>query len=148
MKIEIECKACYGYGIYTGMAERDGSAVVCTTCKGTGKQILEYTPFSERKISYSVTRVVESNPGIVIGESDSTKLEDFGGMSYEDWVQGYPFPPKSENRVYTCPAWWYQGVNYKLKPNWDDCLIVGSFSSCKHFSYKEKCWKRFDRENE
>lgn len=37
IKIECECNACKGTGLYVGMAERDGAAVVCYTCKGTGK---------------------------------------------------------------------------------------------------------------
>jgi len=50
-------------------------------------------------------------------------------------------------RNYTCPAWWYQIADYKRKPDWDECLILGSFSSCAHFSKKEKCWEKWDKEN-
>jgi hypothetical protein len=50
-------------------------------------------------------------------------------------------------RKYTCPAWWYQSADYKKKPNWKECLACGSFSSCKHFSIKQNCWDRFDKES-
>lgn len=33
--IIIECQACKGTGLYKGMAERDGAAVVCSHCHGT-----------------------------------------------------------------------------------------------------------------
>jgi len=93
-----------------------------------------------------IKRVFQANPGIGIGESEQLKLslEDFGGMPYREWALGLSFPPKSEMRKYTCPAWWYQRVNYKLKPKWDECIKFGSFSRCTHFKTKEKCWQRFD----
>jgi hypothetical protein len=68
-------------------------------------------------------------------------------MPFKEWEAGLPFPPKSENRAYTCPAWWYQSENYKLKPEWETCPGIGLFSSCKHFCTKEKCWERWDKEN-
>jgi len=52
----------------------------------------------------------------------------------------------SENRLFTCPAWWYQSADYEKKPRWKECLVCGSFSSCNSFVEKEKCWKRWDVE--
>ena len=37
IEFDCECESCKGTGLYVGMAEREGSAVVCHTCKGTGK---------------------------------------------------------------------------------------------------------------
>jgi len=149
-KIEFDekCPSCSGTGLYIGMGERDGAAVVCYTCDGTGKYhfIHEYDEFENRINNPKAKRVYETNPGICVGEGNNCKLEDFGGMPYSDWIKNKKFPNKSEMRKYTCPAWWYQSANYKLKPDWKECLACGSFSSCKHFGNKEKCWERFDSE--
>lgn len=151
IEYDEECPSCKGTGLYVGMAERDGSAVVCVTCNGTGCHHvkLEYDDFTKRKRRYKVERVVEINPGICIGSGGNNKysLEDFGGMPYKDWFSGKSFPPKSENRRFTCPAWWYQSANYDLKPKWDKCAWGGAFSNCKHFKNKDACWKQWDEEN-
>ena len=155
MKKTIEfdemCKSCSGTGLYIGIAERDGAAVVCRKCKGTGCFHFkhEYEPFTERRESESTIRqVYETNPGICIGtgENGEYRLGDFGGMPYQDWLDGKGFAIGMENRRSTCPAWWYQSANYNLKPSWEECNF-GMFSGCKHFSNKHQCWQRWDLEN-
>ena len=150
LEIDAECTDCKATGVFVGMAERDGSAVVCSTCKGTGKhhRVIEYDDFEGRKIRSGVKHVVQVNPGICIGQSENDKYRysDFGGIPYHAFLEGKAFPPKSEMRGFTCPAWWYQSADYKRKPGWDECLSVGSFSSCKNFGTKSKCWERFDKE--
>jgi len=93
--------------------------------------------------------VLKANPGIGVGvlAERGLTLESFGGMPYKDWLNGKPFPAGSEMRDYTCPAWFYQSADYDRKPGWDWCTISGTFSGCSHFSTKEKCWERFDKEN-
>lgn len=150
-KIEIEyaCKACEATGLYVGMAEKDGAAIVCNVCKGTGKAVhkFEYEDFSGLKGRNDVKQVFETNPGIFIGEGKAQfKLSDFGGMSYAEWLKGLSFGPGTENRKFTCPAWWYQSVNCKLKPDWKECRLGGAFSDCKEFPNKAKCWERWDKE--
>ena len=148
-EVLAKCKACRGEGLYVGMAERDGAAVVCSSCKGDGSRvyIFEWEDFEGRQPpSKPIERVYEVNPGIVIGKGNGLTLEQFGGMSYEDWAHNKPFPPKSENRAYTCPAWWYQSADYEKKPRWKECGW-GTFSSCQHFPTKSKCWERWDIEN-
>lgn len=148
MKIEFDekCKSCGGTGIYKGMAERDGFGVVCHNCKGTGKFhfVHEYEEFEGRQPLNDVHTVVKVNPGIVLGGAKG-KL-DFGGMAYQDWSDGKPFPPKSEMREYVCPAWWYQCADYDKKPDWDECRGVGMFSGCQHFDQKHECWERWNKE--
>lgn len=145
-----KCKSCNGTGLYVGMAERNGSAIVCHTCNGTGchKFTHEYEEFSGRVKRKDVDRVYQTNPGICIGTGNNHKLEDFGGISIEDWESGVPFSVGTENRKFTCPCWWYQSADYKLKPNWKECneSLGSSFSQCKHFAHKDDCWKRFDSE--
>ncbi len=145
-KIEFkeECKSCEGTGIYKGFAERGKVGVVCAKCDGTGCYHFkhEYTPFEQRRERDDITRVVKCNPGIGIMASSK-----FGGLPYDDWLRGNKFIKGTEMRKYTCPAWWYQSANYKLKPDWEECGC-GSFSACKIFLSKEKCWQRWDKEND
>lgn len=154
-KIEFdqECKDCKGTGLYIGFAEKDGFAVVCHTCKGTGCKhvVFEYDDFEGKKKRNNVVQIVETNPGIGLGVNDELTYESFGGMSYKDWFEGKPFPKNSEMRKFTCPAWWYQSVDYDKKPKW--CydihrFVCGTFSGCSGFNCKEKCWERFDKENQ
>lgn len=150
IEYDAVCAACKGSGLYMGMAERSGAAVVCHDCKGTGCRHvkIEYESFKERSVRIDVGRVFETNPGICIGAGEELTLRDFGGMDYPPWLAGNKFPPKSENRKFTCPAWWYQSANYSKKPDWDECIGIGSFSGCEHFNNKDQCWKRWDKENE
>ncbi|MDD5323680.1 MAG: hypothetical protein PHD43_24385 [Methylococcales bacterium] len=146
-KIEFDrvCESCKGTGLYIGMAERDGAAVVCHKCKGTGCEhiSIEYESFTERKISEKVKRVFRVNPGIIYG---GPNLSLFGGMPVYEWLRGLPFPPGSEDRLYSCPCWFYQIADYKKKPEWRECQIGCTFSNCRQFFSKESCWERWDRE--
>ena len=149
IEYDQKCKSCNGTGLYVGFAERDGAAVVCHTCKGTGCHHvkIEYDDFTVRLPHRTAQHVVQVNPGICIGAGKDYKLPDFGGMSYQDWLNGKSFERGMENRKFTCPARWYQSADYELKPDWEECSGCGSFSGCKSFSKKELCWERFDKEH-
>ena len=148
-KIEFDevCPSCKGTGLYVGIGERNGAAVVCHICGGTGCHhfVHEYEDFEKRSPKPGVKRVYRVNPGICIGEGNRCRLEDFGGMPYRDWDGGLPFPVWSEDRAHTCPAWWYQAADYDKKPHWKECGW-GSFSHCEHFPDKSACWERWDKE--
>ena len=127
VEFDEECQSCGGTGLYVGLAERDGAAVVCAKCKGTGCFHFkhEYVEFTERKEHEDVLQVYEANPGIYIGvASGKYALSDFGGMPYSHWGRGEPFPKESENRLLTCPAWWYQNADYKRKPDSAEVLVA------------------------
>ena len=148
IEYDEQCKSCAGSGLYVGFAERDGAAVVCHTCHGTGKHHvkIEYDDFQGRQLRDDVERVYETNPGICLGKGNGHKLSDFGGMPYDSWLMNLPSGVGRENRKYTCPAWWYQSANYKMKPKWEECVVNGAFSGCAHFDNKDRCWQRFDCE--
>lgn len=74
-EIEIQCPSCEGYGIYQGMSERDGSAVVCSSCKGTGKTIYRYREFTGRKVKENVKRIFKTSCGYVHSANDVTTQE-------------------------------------------------------------------------
>lgn len=149
IEFDYACQSCGATGLYVGMCERDGSAVVCHDCKGTGKAHfkMEYEEFHARKPKPGVAWVVEVNPGICIGKGEHGQytLELFGGMPYMNWRAGKPFEIGMENREFTCPAWWYQSADYKRKPDWRECGF-GSFSDCRGFVNKEACWKKWDKQ--
>ena len=141
----VRCEACQGTGLYAGMGERDGFAVVCRKCKGSGQMLIHYLPFRGREARPGTLRVIEFNPGVVVGGRDR---ERFGGILYEDWNKGGAFPAGSEMREFSCPAWWYQSVDCKRKPEWSGCLsIMGrEFRYCATFPDKAQCWLRWDAE--
>ncbi len=150
IEVDQVCTDCKGTGLYVSFAEHNGAAIVCYSCKGSGKIhfVHQYESFTERKKTpKTIRRVFEVNPGIGIGENATLHLEDFGGMPVEDWKAGKPFPKHSEDRLHTCPAWWYQAADYDKKPDWETCIPCGSFSDCPHFKDKAFCWKRFDQES-
>jgi hypothetical protein len=133
------------------MGERDGAAVVCHDCKGAGKRHMHivYEDFEQLERRDDVKRVYQTNPGICIGSGGQYELSDFGGIPYEDWLDGGSFGAGTENRQFTCPSWWYQSADYKRMPKWGECdeSLGRTFSRCPHFSTKAKCWARFDSKN-
>ena len=128
LEYDQECKSCSGTGLYVGMAERDGAAVVCVNCNGTGcsHTKIEYDDFDGIKLRKGIKRVYQVNPGISIGVGVSKdkgrefKLSDFGGKTYDSWVKDKKFSVGSEMREFCCPAWWFQSCDYKKKPAWND----------------------------
>jgi len=134
------------------MGEIDGYAVVCHRCEGTGcmEIVINYEDFDGRKDRQGVHTVLECNPGfrVGLGVDDKGNALDFGGMDYEAWKAGKPFPRGSEMRSFVCPAWWYQRADYDKKPDWEECWGCGSFPGCKYFPNKHRCWERFDEEDE
>ena len=161
VEYDAECKSCKGTGLYVGFAEKDGASVVCSSCLGKGWIHITHTyrDFTGLKDREDVRWVYEHNPGICIGEGylqqvlrrsvhagPGFSLGSFGGMSIDSWKRGESFPKGAENRKCVCPAWWYQGANYELKPRWDACIGCGSFSACESFSEKDRCWERWDKE--
>ena len=144
-EVARECPDCGATGVFVGMSERNGDAVVCSTCSGTGRHLfrMEYRPFTKRRKRKGVLRVLATNPGICSAPGVVS-----GGVSYAAWLEDSRgvHARGAEMRSHTCPAWWYQGADYDRKPGWDECLKLGMFSECQHFGDKAKCWERFDRE--
>ena len=155
---DAECSVCEGAGVYRGVCERDGIAVQCKYCKGSGQihHIIKWKEAQGRKELAAVKRVLFCNPRIMTGENSqmSVSIEDYGGMSYKDWKAGLPFPARSEMRWFTCPAEWYKFANvdlvpYHSVPAWGECdqREDDRYPSCLLFGLKYKCWERFDRES-
>jgi hypothetical protein len=147
IKVKHECGSCHGTGLYSGMGEGKGAAVVCHSCKGTGWCESVFQPFTGRKELPGIKRVYQVNPGIRIGKGNGFRLEDFGGMPLANWIAGEPFKPGMESRAFTCPRWWEQCTPGPI-PGWKECdaCLGSSFSQCPHFENKAACWERWDKE--
>ncbi len=152
LEYDAMCEHCKGTGLYSGMAEGPGAAVVCKVCGGEGSvhRIVKWElPPKEKIRRADIERVYQTNPGIGIGKTEDLSLDDFGGMPYDDWYAGKPFPPRSEMRRFTCPKWWLQscGENRDL-PFCDlsfcDFVTGGLFPRCRRFKKKADCWKKYD----
>jgi hypothetical protein len=141
-KIEVnqKCRSCKGTGLYKGLAEGDDLAVVCHTCKGEGsyKFTHTYEEAGPRILREGITRVIQYNPGIMAGEGNNYTTEDFGGVSYEEWLNTGRFPEGTEMRKFV--------VDYDKKPRWNECIGIGTFSQCAQFPNKSMCWLKWDHE--
>ena len=60
IRMIIQCPFCSGTGVYVGLGEGEGTAVVCSTCKGRGwyEYVYNYNEFSGRKHKGDVNRVI------------------------------------------------------------------------------------------
>lgn len=139
----IRCENCRGTGLYVGMAERDGAAIVCHGCKGTGGVLRTFTLFAKRELRDDVTRVYQRGCGFVIGVNPGVcGLSDFGGVPFAEWNPEQPFPKGAEDREHTCP-YWFHGQEWKHK-RCDDSHAGQRYSDCPHFKYKTNCWALYD----
>ena len=142
-----ECPACNSTGIYAGFGERDGAGVVCRKCGGTGYVLHSYTEFCGKIKRNDIKRVYQINPGILIGEGGEYKLEDFGGIPYEQWWAN-GFPKGSEMREFCCPKWWCQLVGgCDSTFEWCEVLPGQRFDSCPRLKDKEECWEKYDKDS-
>lgn len=149
-KIKIECPECKGTGLYKGMAERDGCAVICNKCAGTGFVYFHYNEFTEKKKRNDVKRVFERTCGYVHSAEnvvcDDGKELHFAnyGCTYEEWLNGET--PKPMEELY-CPFIYYN-KGYGSEPLPKCNIDLGQrISDCKFYSDKANCWKEYHEKN-
>jgi len=151
---ECQCGSCGGTGLYIGMAERDGAAVVCRSCDGTGKvKIREvFNEFTGRRRRNGVQRVYKTAGGYGITTKDITTQEGktihFSryGVDYRDWLIGEEPRPIEELH---CP---YQHTNQDLQchdvnglyKNRCSKALIGLITDCKHYKNKAECWRIYN----
>lgn len=63
--VKAECSACGGTGVYSGMCEPEGTAVVCIRCNGTGCEEIRYRPFEQRKMRRGIHTVRRSRGAFI-----------------------------------------------------------------------------------
>ena len=149
----IECSSCKGSGVYVGMAEKDGAAVICHNCKGTGAfhYVFNYNDFTGRKSRADVKRVYLQSYGYVIAPKE-IDFKGIGkidmaneGVSYNDFLNG-AMPGHIEKLA--CPMLADQGACHDIKGFTDECnKLHGGWVSylpeCKNRANMAECWKRF-----
>lgn len=148
IELDVECPACGGTGLYVGMAERNGAAVVCSECRGIGcfHYKYEYKSFKKRKARGGVKRVFLRAGGYVHSAEDVTTEEgaliefSAAGVSYEDWLAGEH--PKPVKELY-CPLLW---TGQRAKLAHCDNMVGCYIPKCQMYEKKAECWEAFERE--
>jgi len=82
--IDIECTNCNASGVYRHPTYMPGESSVCDHCKGTGKIVARFTPFTGVRIRDDVRTVrVSARPmmGVAAGLTGEA-------ISYEDFQKG------------------------------------------------------------
>lgn len=138
-RVAIECKQCDGTGLYVGMAERDGAAVVCYRCKGTGKDHIEFVPFVSRLEPKKPVKRVHVSRGYVLSPNHA---DCDGGVPYDQWKPGKVIP--ADERLY-CPMLYthqeycaFRDEHGSARPG-----IGQRISDCEMWKVKEACWVKF-----
>jgi len=154
-EMECECDECKGTGLYVGMAERDGAAVICNRCDGRGKVIIKqtYTKFTKRKVRKNVKRVYQTCGGFVISANDVTTKEGItikfsnAGVDYKDWLNGESPKPIEDLMcpyLHTGQELQSKDVNDLYKTKCSKYLAWGNITSCKCYKDKHLCWKIYN----
>lgn len=82
--INYECEDCRGTGLYSGMCEGPGVAVVCLGCEGSGRASFVYKPFTGRKGRRDIKTVRRSR-----GTFIATGVGPVGSeITYAEFVSG------------------------------------------------------------
>lgn len=148
--IAVECEDCKGTGLFKGVAERGGAAVVCSCCHGTGKREITYNKFEGRKEIAGVTRVFEGVSGYLHSDEDITTKDGKTlhysqyGCSYDAWKSGVNPTPMEE--LY-CPLEYHSNTSVNGKPFF--CGLCAedyseeSIKDCYFYDRKEMCWKEW-----
>jgi hypothetical protein len=153
--IKIECHACRGTGLYVGMAERNGAAVICHRCDGTGGHDYKYTPFTKRKKKEGVKRVYKTSAGHAISAEDVVNENgrrlpfSTSGVSYEEWLNGKQ--PK-DLEFLGCPMLADQQACHEVEGFYERCCKISkgyanSITACPSYNNPDECWKLFKKGN-
>ena len=151
--MKIECPSCKGTGVYQGMGEGEGTAVVCHRCNGTGayQYSYSYKDFTGRNVVENVERVYLSGMGFKLGLGKINFSEvgeidmDKEGVSYPEFING----KKPEHiKELAWPMRADQGECHKRPGFVDKCNDlnggwVSMITKCKKYLHKKECWKRF-----
>lgn len=81
---KTECIACGGTGLYSGLAEPKGTAVICIQCGGSGCKEITFTPFTRRKGRRGI-QTVSLSRGSFIGTGVGSVGES---ITYKEFQQG------------------------------------------------------------
>lgn len=129
--IIAQCSECEGTGLKIGWAEKDGAAIVCRRCHGSGSQEISYTPFTGRRENPQALRVWQRNPGYRVSPEHTD-----GGVLVADWLANpeLALKPEAAMQSTVCPAMWYQQKTFK------ECSDNQRYHQCPLWTNKARCW--------
>jgi len=155
LKGKTECQSCKGTGLYVGMAENDGAAVICYDCEGEGFMHVtdSYPKFTERKKKKSVKRVFKTAGGYGISGEDITntkgeriRFSQFG-VPYDEWLNGgKPKPIEDLHCPYMHTSQTMQDKDHQAHKLYKERCSKKWFNyipDCQHYKSKDICWKRY-----
>jgi hypothetical protein len=142
--LDVMCSACSGTGLYIGMGEKGGAAVVCRTCDGTGKDTLTYVPFTARNRTPRSVKSVHVARGYFIEHGHPKSA---GGLPVNAWQPGTAVPADEQMYcpyLYTGQKWCAQPVVSKYTNRLEAPLLAGDdIKNCRHWDDKAECWRLF-----
>jgi len=84
--VDAVCEDCSGTGVYSGMCEGPGRAVVCLGCGGSGCKEVRLKLFTERRVRRDIKTVgVSRGRFIVTGVGKHSKSNE---IPYADFLKG------------------------------------------------------------
>ena len=142
---ETECEFCRGTGLAYTPNVRDGAALVCRDCQGTGRRVIviDFRRWRGRQERTDVNRVYAVAVGHVVDD------ETDGGVSIEEWRADPDSVYRRGNEIRSmyCPAWWNNELD-RREPDWPECRLALRFPLCSKFRVREQCWERYDAEQD
>lgn len=84
--VKAACEACGSTGLYSGMCEGPGRAVICLDCDGTGCQEIHYEPYRGRKRKTGIKTIQQSRGRFIAGPIGGGGKE----MTYDDFKRAVP----------------------------------------------------------
>lgn len=75
--VDVYCDSCGGTGLYRGMLEPEGEAVICWMCKGSGKRTREIEVFAGRKPRTDVRLVRHTKGPLSYGKLPAIPYQEF-----------------------------------------------------------------------
>lgn len=86
MRVDAECESCSGTGLYSGMCEGPGRAVICLDCGGTGCVQFQYKPYAGRKRKSGIKVIQASRGRFIMGPIGGGGSE----MTYAEFEKKVP----------------------------------------------------------
>lgn len=93
MKIKQVCEDCKGTGLYSGMCEAKGTAVVCLRCEGKGWEWHHYKTFEGRKKLKGIKEIQVSRGSSILCCGGTGKA-----MTYKEFEAKFPVTGKKEKK--------------------------------------------------
>ena len=144
-----ECHSCHGTGVYRGMGEGDGAAVVCITCKGTGKEEVRhrFQEFTGRKINPDVRRVYRTGAGIKLQAELVARGSLLRGVAKGPGIRQRQRKGNPGIRM-PRPVVSRPGQNLGNRTEMDGMRQRPILPEMPELRTKGKCWERWDQEHE